>query len=166
MLRATCTFPMPCGSWRMTVSMKHKTVCPLLFSQYTHLSTEQLRYNYTALCTALNQAGRQSEAIGLLEQLASNAAVECRCVFWFSAMQNIGPAYVVCVPRVHSVAVDRTFKSKCVICFLCFAQSVITFECMCRFEDAAYYNWLMAASHKNRAMEVSDGKHPTMPCTT
>ena len=29
---------------------------------------------------ALNQAGRQSEAIGLLEQLASNAVVECRCV--------------------------------------------------------------------------------------
>ena len=31
---------------------------------------------------------------------------------------------------------------------------------MRRFDDAAYYNWLMAASHKNRAAEISDGKHP------
>ena len=29
---------------------------------------------------------------------------------------------------------------------------------MCRFDDAAYYNWLMAASHKNRAAEISDSK--------
>lgn len=39
-------------------------------------------------------------------------------------------------------------------------KSMITVQCMCRFDDAAYYNWLMAASHKNQAKEVSDGKHP------
>ena len=38
-------------------------------------------YDHAAMCAALNQAGRQSEAISLLEQLASNAVVECRCVF-------------------------------------------------------------------------------------
>lgn len=79
-------YPMPCGFWKMIVSMKHKMVCCELISHCTVLiGIAQLHGNQSSsLCTALNQAGRQSEAIGLLKQLASNAVVECRCVFLVS----------------------------------------------------------------------------------
>lgn len=70
------------------------------------------------------------------------------------------------VPCMHSVTVDTILRLKHPASMLfivsCgFAQGMIAIECMHRFEDAAYYNWLMAASHKNHATEISDGKPPS-----
>lgn len=78
----------------------------------------------------------------------------------------VSGTYVIHVSCMHSVTVDTILRLKhpASVFFIVscgFAQDMIAIECMHRFEDAAYYNWLMAASHKNHATEISDGKHPS-----